>query len=87
MKEILKRLKSGVPAFWGKVQKICGACAVTASAIYGYGYYDKLPSLASETAKILACMGLFGVFLSQLTVQDNKDFVEQNCNGCNEKEQ
>jgi len=73
MKKLLKRLKSETPKFWKKVRMICGAAGATAAAIYGYDYYAQLPQFVVEVAKVCACMGFFGVFLSQLTVNDSNE--------------
>jgi hypothetical protein len=73
MKEIINRLRAETPKFWKKVRSICTAAGSTAMAIYGYSYYAQLPPIAVEIAKICACIGFFGTFLSQLTVKDNEN--------------
>jgi hypothetical protein len=67
-KGIIERLRAETPRFWKKVRNLCTAAGSTAMAIYGYSYYAQLPPIAVEVAKVCACMGFFGVFLSQLTV-------------------
>ena len=70
MKELLKRFRAGVPAFWRKVQRLCLAAGSVSVAIYGFAYADKLPAYFFEVAKFGAALGFFGSFLAQLTVSD-----------------
>lgn len=73
MKQLLFRLKSAVPAFWKKVQRICLAAGTAAASVFGYTYLAQLPNWLVEAAKIGAAMGFFGAFLAQLTIRDKNE--------------
>lgn len=79
MKEIWLRFTMEAPTFWKRMGRVLVSMGVLAGLIIPFDiqYPNYLPEIVVKASGYLATAGLFGAFLSTLTVKDRYELKEK----------